>query len=94
MLLPQPLPDQSAGPTHITVHYFNLTTVSNADITRLHTRKEYLHAERYEGALHPFDGWVQRSGLVVPMAWALWGLSKVPSWAFLVGMSFVSRRFM
>ncbi|KAL9081648.1 MAG: hypothetical protein Q9159_007169 [Coniocarpon cinnabarinum] len=94
ILLPQPLPDQSPAATDITIHTLNLTTVTNADITHIHTRKEYLKTPRYEGPLHPFDGWVQKTGLVYPMAYGLWTLSKIPNWAFMVGMSFISRRFM
>ena len=93
-LLPQPLPDQSCPATHLTIHSYNLTTVTSADITKLHTRKEYLQEPRYEGALHPMDGWVEKTGLVYPMAYGLYVLAKVPSWAFMVAMSFISRRFM
>lgn len=93
ILVPQPLPDQSKGPTHITVHRLNTTTVTEDEITRLHTRKLYLGAPRYEGVLHPFDGWIAQYGLTEPMAVGLYYFSKIPSWAFMIGLSFFSRYF-
>lgn len=93
ILVPQPQPDQSRAPTHITIHKLNVTDVTNADITKIHTRKLYLGAPKFEGALHPFDGWVAQYGLTTPMATVLYYLSKIPSWGLMVVLSFASRYF-
>ncbi|KAI9666939.1 MAG: hypothetical protein M1831_001444 [Alyxoria varia] len=56
--------------------------------------KPRVKSYRYEGMLHPFDGLIAKNGLVTPFAYAVWGLSKVPSWAVMVVISLGSRFFM
>lgn len=93
-LVPQPAPDQSRAPTVLTIHQLNHTTVTNTDITRIHTRQEYLAAKPYDGFMHPFDGIVARLGLTMPLAYFLYAVSLVPSWAFMILVSFGSRYLM
>lgn len=95
-LVPQPMPDQSSRDTPLHIFDVNMTTVTNADITRIHTRKLYLDPENpaYTGSMHPIDGWIAKSGLQMPIAYVLWGLAKIPSWAFMIGISMFSRQFM
>ena len=93
-LVPQPLPDQSPGPTPLNIFPLNTTTTTVNDITAVHTRRLYLHTEQYTGVMHPFDGIFARLGLTMPMAYVLWGMAKVPSWAFMIAISFFSRSFM
>lgn len=69
----------------------NHTTVTAEPIIAIHTEQKYLTAETYNGAFHPFDGWVAKAGLSLPLAYFLFGMGKIPSWAFMVGISLFSR---
>ncbi|KAK3675006.1 hypothetical protein LTR78_004939 [Recurvomyces mirabilis] len=92
--LPQPLADQSTPATTVRSISLNRTTVTAPEIAALHLQDKYLEKEVYEGFWHPFDGPLAKSGMQIPLAYAIWGFSKVPSWAFMIGLSFVSRTFM
>lgn len=107
--LPRPSAQSSALPVHpLHIFHFNFTSVTAKDMTRIVTaapwkqRPEALPADdedeekdtRYEGLFHPFDGWLTTTGAVVPFAWFLWGLSKVPSWAMMLLTTFMTRRMM
>lgn len=87
------LPASHEAKTPIKIFNLNTTTVTPADFTKIHTRKLYLHESEYQGALHPFDGWVAKTGLATPLAYVLWGFGKIPSWAMMVGISMFSRSF-
>lgn len=50
--------------------------------------------EPYEGPFHPFDGFLAKVGATEPLAHVLYYIGKVPSWAFMIGMSFFSRQYM
>ena len=93
-IVPYPAADQSRPATNIYLFPLNGTTVTSADITSIHTRRKYNHMKPYEGPMHPFDGWVTKMGLTEPLAYGLHYISKVPSWAFMIGMSFFSRQYM
>ncbi|KAK6396030.1 hypothetical protein LTR65_010140 [Meristemomyces frigidus] len=94
ILLPQPLADQSLPAT--TVRYLNLnqTSVTATEIAAIHNQEKYKEVTPYEGFWHPFDGPLVKFGLNVPAGYAIWGFSKVPSWMFMIGVSFLSRSFM
>lgn len=94
MLLPQPLPDQSTPATTVRNIYLNRTTVTASEIAAIHLQEKYKETEPYEGFWHPFDGPLAKFGLAIPVGWAIWGFSKVPSWAFMIGVSFLSRNIM
>lgn len=94
MMFLRPQPNLEGEKTPLTVHYQNLTTVTNTEITRIHTRKEYMYVDRYEGFLHPFDSPLSQYGLNVPLAYVLIITSKIPSWAMLMGVSLFSRTFL
>ncbi|KAI9723841.1 MAG: hypothetical protein M1828_004091 [Chrysothrix sp. TS-e1954] len=93
-LIPQPLPDQSSANTPLHIFPLNTTTTTTADITLIHTRKLYLQVPQYTGVLHPFDGLLAKTNLNVAMAYGLYALAKIPSWAIMVGISFFSRSIM
>ena len=93
ILVPKPVPNQSKGPTAITIHNL-LPNSTSSDITKIHTQKQYLNTPQYNGRMHPFDGWVVEWGLQMPVAYTLWGLSKIPSWAFMIFVSLFSRSIM
>jgi hypothetical protein len=92
--LPQPLADQSTPATTFRILSFNRTTVSATEIAAVHLQETYKKTEPYEGFFHPFNGPLAEYGLNIPVGYAIWGFSKIPSWAFMIGVSFVSRNIM
>ncbi|KAF2724007.1 hypothetical protein K431DRAFT_337000 [Polychaeton citri CBS 116435] len=93
-LIPQPLPDQSQPGT--TMHSINInrTSVTATELANIHLKKTYLESDAYDGMFQPFDGQLAKYGIAVPVAYVVWGLNKVPSWMFMIGISFFSRTFM
>ncbi|KAL8920148.1 MAG: hypothetical protein Q9172_004630 [Xanthocarpia lactea] len=65
--LPATGADQSQPATTIHKIPLNSSTVTAADIVNIHTEKTYEKRPVYEGALHPFDGWFAKAGLIVPL---------------------------
>lgn len=94
MLLPQPLPDQSLPATTVRSFNLNITSVTPTEIAAIHTQEKYKETEPYEGFWHPFDGPLAKAGLNIPVGYAIWGFSKIPSWMFMIGVSFLSRNIM
>ncbi|KAK0271971.1 hypothetical protein LTR91_024639 [Friedmanniomyces endolithicus] len=94
MLLPQPLPDQSKPATTVRSISLNRTTVAAPEIAAIHLQETYKDVAPYEGLWHPFDGPLAQYGVQIPVGWAMYGFSKIPSWAFMIGVSFISRSFM
>lgn len=92
--LPQPLADQSVPATTVRAISFNRTTVAAPEIAAIHLQETYKQTEPYEGFFHPFNGPLAEYGLNIPVGYAIWGFSKIPSWAFMIGVSFVSRNIM
>ncbi|KAL8783474.1 MAG: hypothetical protein Q9213_004611 [Squamulea squamosa] len=86
--------DQSRPATTIRKLGLNSTTVTAADIVKIHAEKTYEKRPVYEGALHPFDGWAAKAGLNVPLGYVLYAFANVPSWAFMIVISMGSRYFM
>lgn len=92
--IPHPLPDQSKPTTTATTVYgvpLNRTSVTAVDIDGIHSKKTYTDSGPYEGYFHPFDGIVATSGLAVPLAYAMTGLAKMPSWAPMIIVSLLTR---
>ncbi|KAI9753270.1 MAG: hypothetical protein M4579_005243 [Chaenotheca gracillima] len=81
-------------PTTIRIMGLNATTVTANDILKIHNTQSWKKLSIYEGPFHPFDGWVQKFGLSLPVAYVLWAFAMLPSWAFMIVISFVSRSFM
>lgn len=94
MFLPQPLADQSEPATTVRSIPLNRTTVTATEIANVHLKEEYKNVEPYEGFWHPFDGPLAKLGLSIPAGYAIWGFSVVPSWAFMILVSFLSRNIM
>lgn len=92
------LPEAQAGeprpaaPLHIV--YLNTTTVTPETIYKIHSEKTYEKDAPYEGALHPLDGWLAKYGLNVPLGYVMYGFSLIPSWLFMIAISFFSRTIM
>lgn len=83
---------RAPSPLHIVPIYPN--NVTTQDILKIHTDKAYLNRPEYTGAYHPIDGSLQRFGLLEPLGYVMWGFGSMPSWLFMIGISFVSRQLM
>ena len=94
MFLPQPLPDQSTPATTVRFVQVNRTSITAQEIAAIHTEEKYKETEPYEGFFHPFDGQLAKLGVAVPLGWVFYGFSKVPSWMFMIAVSFGSRTIM
>lgn len=94
ILVPQPLADQSTPATTCRYIGLNRTTVTAPQIAAIHLQETYKETEPYDGFFHPFDGPMAKLGLNVYMGYAIWGFSKVPSWLFMIVVSFISRNMM
>ena len=94
LLLPQPLADQSTAFTTMRSIPLNRTTVTAPEIAAIHLQEKYLEKEPYQGFWHPFDGPLAKNGLSIPLGYFLWAFSQVPSWAFMIVVSIVSRTVM
>lgn len=92
--LPQPLPDQSTPASTVRNIRVNRTTITAPEIAAVHLQETYKEKEPYEGFWHPFDGPLAKFGLNVPVGYVIWGFSMIPSWAFMIVVSMVSRTFM
>lgn len=64
------------------------------DILSLHSGKKYEEGVLYEGYFHPIDGPLAQMGVNKVLGYVMWGVGLVPSWAFMVVISMVSRTIM
>jgi hypothetical protein len=62
--------------------------------TDLHATKSWKEKTPYEGYFHPFDGQLAKLGLAVPIGYVFWVFAVIPSWLFMIVISFVSRNIM
>ncbi|KAK5684555.1 hypothetical protein LTS10_004426 [Elasticomyces elasticus] len=92
--LPHPLPDQSTPETTMRAINLNRTTVTAPEIAAIHLQETYKDVAPYEGFWHPFNGMLAQYGLQVPAGYAIYYFAKIPSWAFMIGVSFISRSVM
>lgn len=72
----------------------NATTVTAQGIYNVHAKKLWEKAVAYEGAWHPFDGWLAEYKLNVVLGYIIFGMSQIPSWVMMIGISFLSRTMM
>jgi len=93
-LLPKPLADQTKPATTVRYIPLNRTTVSAKDIIDISTKQKYLETAPYEGYFHPFDGLLATTGANLPLAYGMWALALMPSWAPMILISLFSRTFM
>lgn len=82
-------------PIDIYMKRLNMSTATPDDFVEVYkTRQDKSQFTKKEGYFHPFDGELAKYGVAVPVAYLLWGLSVVPSWAMMLGISFISRTMM
>lgn len=92
---PRARADGSApGASTIHVNYFNVTHSTAGDMVALHSGKKYTTGVLYDGWFDPLDGRLARLGLNKAVGYALFGIGMVPSWAFMIVVSMVSRTIM
>lgn len=92
--IPVTVPGQPRPETPIHLKNVNATTVTPEVIYNVHADKTWSKSPAYDGAFHPFDGWLAQNQLSVPIAYALYGFSIIPSWMFMIGISIFSRTVM
>lgn len=92
--LPIPQADQSKPATTIHIIPLNFTTTTAQEILQIHTAKSYEQTPVYEGAFHPFDGYLAQFGLNRALGYFLFVFTLVPSWAFMIIISMFSRSIM
>ena len=86
--------DQSTPASTIYINYFNVTHSTAGDMVALHTGKKYQEGILYEGWFDPFDGQLAKLGVNKAIGYVLYGIGMVPSWAFMIVVSMVSRTIM
>ena len=86
--------DQSTPATTIHIVGLNATTTTAQELVQIHTQKTYEKRPVYEGAFHPFDGYLAKFFLNKPAGYAIFAFSQIPSWAFMIGISMFSRNIM
>lgn len=70
----------------------NLTTVTSDELVSLQGKKDQFKVE--DSIWHPFNGKLAELGVSVPFAYFLWIFNLLPSWAFMLIISFFSRSMM
>ena len=93
-LIPQPLADQSTPATTCRSIRLNRTSITSPEIAAIHLQEKYKETEPYAGLFHPFDGLLAQNGVAIPVGYLIWGFSLIPSWAFMIIVSFASRTLM
>jgi hypothetical protein len=90
-----PAPGQPLAESPLYITGLNRTMVTSEDIYKLHSKKAYVTGNHYDGYLHPWDGQLARYGdLNIPLGYFMYSFSLIPSWLFMIAISFVSRRIM
>jgi hypothetical protein len=82
------------APVDIRILTLNTTTTNVKTFTDLHSSKTWKEQTPYEGYFHPFDGPLAQYGVAVPLGYVFWIFAVVPSWLFMIGISFISRNIM
>ncbi|OWP04111.1 hypothetical protein B2J93_5932 [Marssonina coronariae] len=72
----------------------NATTTDVSTFTDLLSTQSYKSYPVYQGVFHPFDGFLARSGLAVPLGYFFWAFGTLPNWVVMIGISFLSRSIM
>ncbi|KAH8899714.1 hypothetical protein GQ53DRAFT_325298 [Thozetella sp. PMI_491] len=87
-ILPQP------APINIYLKRLNLTSTTAQTFLDYHTEGVHETFKLHDGYFHPYDGPIAKSGLSVPVGYFFWIFNLIPSWAFMIGISMLSRRVM
>lgn len=86
--------DQSTPASTVYINYLNVTETTVGDILALHTGKKYENGVLYEGTFQPFDGILAQYGVNKAAGYVMFAFGLIPSWAFMLVVSMVSRTIM
>jgi len=84
----------SPAPVNVRKLELNTTTTTVKTFNDLDASKGWKQMPLYEGYFHPFDGLFAQYGLAQPLGYVFWIFALVPSWMFMIGISFLSRTMM
>jgi hypothetical protein len=86
----------AAPPAPIDIHLVGLNTTSTTAKTfsDLHETKSWKLKPKFDGYFHPFDGPIAQAGIAKPLGYVIWVFALIPSWMFMIGVSFFSRTMM
>lgn len=87
-VLPEP------APVILRLKNLNYTTTVMKDIVDLYNTRAYKEIPPYEGFFHPFNSFIAQYGLAIPLGYFFWIFTVVPSWLFMILVSFASRSLM
>jgi hypothetical protein len=87
-MLPRP------APIEIYRKRLNLTTTTSQTFLDLHAAESKEGFKLHDGWFHPYDGPLAQNNLAIPAGYFFYYFNMVPSWAFMLIVSFVSRTFM
>lgn len=72
----------------------NLSSITTEDIQAYLDPAARTKFRRSESMFHPFNSQIAKLGLSVPVGYVVYYTSMVPSWAFMFGISALSRTMM
>lgn len=81
------------NPVDVRVKGLNSTSTDVKTFTNLHATSDWKSLKLHDGYFHPFDGPLAQYGLAVPLGYLFWFFNIVPSWLFMILISFASRSF-
>ncbi len=82
------------APIDIYLKRLNITTTTAQTFIDYHTSGHKETFKLHTGYFHPFDGILAQNGLSIPAGYFFWIFNAIPSWAMMLGVSFISRTFM
>jgi hypothetical protein len=82
------------APVDVRILNLNTTSTTVKTFTDLHSSKSWANKPKYEGYFHPFDGPIAKFGLAQPLGYLIWIFTIIPSWMFMIAVSFFSRTIM
>ncbi|KAL3427190.1 hypothetical protein PVAG01_00699 [Phlyctema vagabunda] len=88
--------EATAAPAPVDIRIVNLnsSTTTASTFTELHSTKSWKSKPLNDGYFHPFDGPLAQYKAAVPFGYIIWIFSVVPSYVFMIAISFFSRTFM
>jgi len=88
------LPSTLGEPTPIYIKNLNTTTTTSATFLDINASKSWKDAELYQGYFHPFDSPLAKFGATIPIAYIIFAINIVPSWALMLLVTLGSRTIM
>ena len=86
--------EQSAPASTVRINYLKFNETKAQDMVALHTGKKYEDGLLYDGYFQPFNGLLKEYGLNKIAGYVAFGFGMVPSWAFMLVVSMITRQAM